>query len=1472
MSATPDPKPVGAGRLIDLANFALAFRAYGNWLVEAGQDGSKDALYGAGFKLGRRYMVELVNGTSQHIAPLMDDSKAAAVAPAIRKSQRAGNPVVTMGRHADMFQTVLPWMLTKQAIFRGMFQGKVAKAARMVANAAQEESFPALLNKSANIMPVSGLRIPSQWITKAAKAAGAELTSTELTMVDAKLAKALGEDLKSAETDLAVAQPNTPEAAALEERRTEILARIEQMAEESDSPDTVRAVAGSVQQMSDHATETGRRLGHTIDQEAAMIAQGRAIIAAGAGSGKTRVLASKVAYHINELGVDPTAILATTFTTKAAGELKKRVADYGAVIEGVADDNFGTTHSIAGKMLNRRATAFRRPKYIGKKEMWKQSLLIRLAMEQVQMTGGGEHLAPQPKGFWEDAFVPDTPPGQDTDMADYQAAVDDAIGFYRWASENWQKPWRNRPGNQKAADWAGRVAADLMAIRSTPPSQLTPRQKDWLNKSVFPKVKRVQYRVAAKKKEDEAPPEPKQQKKKLDDYTYYKRPAGQWFNLGRKLTREIGEGAEMGIPLGEFKNAISILKGKGISPSEAWTGQDGPYGEASDAAAVYAAYEWLKGSNGEPEFQSTGDMDDILIDTVKALVGSPTLRRQMEAQYKVLLIDEAQDLNRVQHLLFGLMAGYLDAETLEPHADKHMSADTYCLIGDDKQAIYEFRGADPGEFIDKSNLTEGGDNFSTKILDLNFRSGEAIVQGANRLIAHNCIEEATPINTPQGDRKASDLQIGDSILTYRNGEVVTGQVSEIHESLWTEGFCIRTHKGHEIVMSPNHRLWASEPLIPDNMVSVYLMYREDFGYRIGTTSCGGRVSQGSNYPQSLGARAAMEHGERMWIIGVYPTVDEALHQESILSLRYSIPMTVFRNRGRTPSDDRIVRIFQEFGSNGLRLLEERHLSPEYPHWAARSQRGHGRNREVISFIAHGARGSQVYLRGVDGDIHTRKQFAVYEEAQQFVWGLSRGTGHTIIEKMQIEDAELHLMTASALMEGMMIPVLDEGMVTLQRIQSIQRTKGTFLDLGIEGTCNFFGGGILSHNSKQVPMVCKANVDRNGTGQLISRPAEDSAEAGVLVAEEIESMMETAEDDASKYIDFGVAVRSNAEAYHYGLEMLKRGIPFKSNARFFSDPNTKALIGWLTIAENGIDGPPAMMEQAVKDAMKAPYSRLGKALLNTLMEDAGGTPWTKYLVDNASTIYRRDPWKGFLEHFAENIKAASKLTGTPPDILGKIMLFNGVDGTSMQTGMIRSVAENEDIMAELAAASEGGVVTQEQLDEAALAPVEPLIGLMSGKEELGPAMTFVRKLRAVNDKVTSKDTEEELDRDAVTIGTMHSWKGLECPNVYAPMVGGKFPRTGPDGTALESPDLWSERRLAYVAITRAEQRCCVLDIPNPKTGHRSQFLAEACVQPEGMPADGEGKVPKTAAWQPARDEIEELMDLGYAIEQKLTGGQ
>jgi DNA helicase II / ATP-dependent DNA helicase PcrA len=1437
-------KTVSPLRFLDLANLVIAFDAYAQHTAEAGP------LMPKGVHLIRRFFPDFEEGIKQYIQPLVDRSDASILHTVLMRGQRSAPPPQAARYRAEMLVQVLPWLRMHSNALNDVFPGRASRTAREMGAMCEEASLPTRINRGALITPLSGISTPRSWIEAAAAETGMPVTPTESSLIGAQIAKGLGEDLAKVEASLVTALPNTETAADLQEQRTKILGEIEQVAQDTNDRPTILAAAAMARPTHQYATETGKRLGHTPDQEEAMMARGRALIAAGAGSGKTRVLASKVAYHIIEGGIDPAAILATSFTTKASAELIARCEKYGAVIEGPAKDGFGTTHSIAGKFLNRKATQFRRPSYIGKGEMWKQTALLRLAMEQVKM-GPFNIQPPKPKGIWEGVFKGETPQESRIDPQ-YAASIDDAIGYFTWAARTWSAG----PGG-----WAARQIPFLQDMRRQDPAKLSPRQRQVLN-DLFLKVKRggvnvITYRVASEgdaTEETGETPSPKRKQSKMEQYTFYKTPARQWFNLGRKLTRPTRDGTEVAIPLGEFKNGLSILKGQGLSPSEVWAGK-GPFDAESDEAAVYAAYEWLKGSQGEPEFSGVGDMDDILIDTVTALVAAPNLRRQMNSQYKVLLIDEAQDLNRVQHLLFGLIAGYLDPATMQPWPDKHMTADTFAYIGDDKQCL---------------------------------------ARGTLILLAD---KSEIPVEA---------LNPGDTVLAYRNGAIVPQTVRHVIPSGWDRGYKIQTASGRTLTMSPNHKLWATEPVTGTDESLVYLMHRRDLGFRVGITGTG----RDDDHIYLFGQRPVAEKAERLWVLDICKGREEALTKENQYSLRYSIPTLVYHTEGRKMAfchAERIQTIFEEFGENGLHLLETRGLSFAYPHWMARTFTKE--QRYTIQMVAHGPKGTQVMLEvGPEvnlGDIPNketakgtrvvRKWFLNYREALCFAENLQQHTGVLLSQTLSSPEGSLRMTTAAGLLPGMEILVREEDTLTTEEIVSVEQVSGgQFFDVDVEDASNLFAnqalvsnslyefrgadpdefieksdltpGGdnfktklldtnfrsgqaivdaankLIARNEKQVPMTCKANIDRNGMGSIVSRPSDSVEEAALTVAEEIEGTMEAATPGSGKYKDFGVAVRSNAEAYAYGLEMLKKGIPFKSNARFFDDPATKALIGWMTIAEKGLDGPAEEINDALQNCVRAPYSKLGKAFFVALNDKASGS-WARWLIDGGTQkVYQRYEMIEAAQHFAGNLQLVSEMSGPPAGVLAKIMLIKGLDGDSLRDSLVQAVVENDDLMAELSAQAEGGKVTDDMILDQALAPVSPLISLMEGREDIGSAMTFVRKLQQVNSRLATKDTEEEIDRDAVTIGTMHSWKGLEVPTMFIPMVGGKFPRTGKEGIAAEGPDLWSERRLAYVAVTRAEQRCVILDIPHPTHGTHSQFIDEACIPIEGMtPKDGVPKV-------------------------------
>ena len=86
-------------------------------------------------------------------------------------------------------------------------------------------------------------------------------------------------------------------------------------------------------------------------REAVAATEGRIRVVAGAGSGKTRVLAHRFAYIVDEIGVNPANILCMTFTNKAAQEMRTRISRL--VGAGMSNDLICTIHGFCVKLLRR---------------------------------------------------------------------------------------------------------------------------------------------------------------------------------------------------------------------------------------------------------------------------------------------------------------------------------------------------------------------------------------------------------------------------------------------------------------------------------------------------------------------------------------------------------------------------------------------------------------------------------------------------------------------------------------------------------------------------------------------------------------------------------------------------------------------------------------------------------------------------------------------------------------------------------------------------------------------------------------------------------------------------------------------------------------------------------------------------------------------------------------------------------------
>jgi hypothetical protein len=152
----------------------------------------------------------------------------------------------------------------------------------------------------------------------------------------------------------------------------------------------------------------------------------------------------------------------------------------------------------------------------------------------------------------------------------------------------------------------------------------------------------------------------------------------------------------------------------------------------------------------------------------------------------------------------------------------------------------------------------------------------------------------------------------------------------------------------------------------------------------------------------------------------------------------------------------------------------------------------------------------------------------------------------------------------------------------------------------------------------------------------------------------------------------------------------------------------------------------------------------------------------------------------------------------------------------------SEAEKEDLASENEGLGDSGEDMSTKIEEYLGASFQ-ILRLIFETRTLEEGLDFFQNLAQISaSSVISKDNP--ATKQAVFLGTCHAWKGLECENMYVPMTAKTFPHAKSEG---DKEAMASERRLAYVALTRGQDRVVTL------SGGKglSQFIGEACIMSE-----------------------------------------
>jgi DNA helicase II / ATP-dependent DNA helicase PcrA len=320
--------------------------------------------------------------------------------------------------------------------------------------------------------------------------------------------------------------------------------------------------------------------------------------------------------------------------------------------------------------------------------------------------------------------------------------------------------------------------------------------------------------------------------------------------------------------------------------------------------------------------------------------------------------------------------------------------------------------------------------------------------------------------------------------------------------------------------------------------------------------------------------------------------------------------------------------------------------------------------------------------------------------------------------------------------------------------------------------------IIAKNKRQIPKTVFSELEPGKPIKVFSALTDN--EEGFMVVQEI---AETQLRDHYKNSDYAILYRTNAQSRIFEEALRKRNIPYKiyGGLSFYQRKEIKDLLAYFRLTINPADN------EALKRIINFPARGIGSTTLEKL-EEAAVTSETSIwkIIENLSTNNLASLNKGTItkvQHFA-----------------GLIQNFQVVTEENDAFNAAKIIAENSGILVELYNdKSPEGVSRYDNIQELLNGIQEFSLNAMETGEpaKLGNYLEDVALL-------TDQDNDKDEDRDKVTLMTVHSAKGLEFKNVF--VVGLEedlFPSLR-QGEKQTDDALEEERRLFYVALTRAKE--------------------------------------------------------------------
>ncbi len=328
--------------------------------------------------------------------------------------------------------------------------------------------------------------------------------------------------------------------------------------------------------------------------------------------------------------------------------------------------------------------------------------------------------------------------------------------------------------------------------------------------------------------------------------------------------------------------------------------------------------------------------------------------------------------------------------------------------------------------------------------------------------------------------------------------------------------------------------------------------------------------------------------------------------------------------------------------------------------------------------------------------------------------------------------------------------------------------------------------LIKHNRNQIP---KDVFSENAKGEkILYKPAYSDKEEAVIVAKDVKRIRR---EDGCQYSDFAILYRTNAQSRSFEEEFRKQGIPYRiyGGLSFYQRKEIKDIIAYFRLVANPDD------EEAIKRIINYPARGIGATTVLKIADCAHqnqvsfweviGAPEQYGLAVNKGTMNKLETFRLLISSFIDRAQITD--------------VYELGDAIIKESGISQDIMSGKDA---------DDLARQENLEEF----LSGMSAFVEERREEGRFdELFLQDYLQDVALLTDADSDGDKDEPRVSLMTVHAAKGLEFPTVF--VVGLEENIFPSPLSAASLRELEEERRLLYVAITRAEKHCILTNAKN-----------------------------------------------------------